>query len=93
MFQILIIPLHATANTALFFRSKETADIAHKNIHDMQKGTIPSEILNQTDDFGVTLTIDRANICYAMLIDVEKQQEIGQLMGQQQRGARLVPHP
>jgi len=81
MFQIVVVPSDNKANAALFFKRKETADVAHKQIHDAQKGTLPAQVLNITDDFGCTLTIDKEKICCAMMMESEKQKELAMMMG------------
>jgi len=81
MFQIVIVPTDNNANAALFFKTKDTADIAHKNIYDAQKGTLPIQILKIQDDFGCTLTIDKDKICCVMIMDSEKQLELASVMG------------
>lgn len=81
MFQIIIIPNNNKANAALFFKTQESADAAHKNIHDAQKGTLPSQVLTVKDDYGCVMTMDKENICYCMFMDGEKQTELAQKMG------------
>lgn len=82
MFQITIVPsTPGSPAVALWYKTKEVADIAHTNIINAQKGTIPTQILKAEDDFGATVTIDRDTICYVVLIDGDKQAELGRVMG------------
>jgi hypothetical protein len=74
MFQITVISTSPnTPPVGLFFKTKESADIAHKNIYEAQKGTLPVQVLKTEDDFGAILTIDKERIAYAVSIDGEKQ--------------------
>jgi len=81
MIQIVIVPTDNKANAALFFRDMTTAEIAHKNIHEAQKGLIPAQVLRVEDDFGCTLTIDKEKICCVMMMESEKQKELAMMMG------------
>lgn len=81
MFQIMIVPDGSKANAVLFFLSKETCDIAQKNIHEAQKGTLPSQVLTVKDDFGCTVSIDKEKICYAVILDGDKQAELASQLG------------
>lgn len=81
MYQIVIVPTDSKANAALFFKSKDSAEAAHKNIFDAQRGVFATQILKVQDDYGVTLTIDRDKICCVMIMDSEKQMELAAVMG------------
>lgn len=77
MFQITVVPVGANCPpVALFYKSKEAAEISYSNIHAAQKGNLPTEILMAKDDFGAVITIHIHNICYAVFIDGDKQQEL-----------------
>lgn len=91
MFQIIIIPNNSTANGALFFKTRESAEATHKHIHEAQKGTLPAQVLICKDDFGCTLTIDKENICYCVLMDGEKQQELQIMMSGGNAPPRAMP--
>lgn len=85
MFQITIVPsIPGSPATALWFKTKESADAAHTNIHNAQKGVLPTQVLTAKDDFGATLTIDKDSIAYVVLIDGDKQAELATYMGQPQ---------
>ena len=81
MWQIVIVPTDNKANAALFFDRVETAEIAHKQIYDAQKGSLPVQVLKVTDDFGCTLTIDKDKICCVMMMESEKQMKLAAAMG------------
>jgi hypothetical protein len=81
MYQIVLVPTGNKANAALFFKDKEGAESAHDNIVKAQQGNVPFEILKVKDDFGVTLTIHKDNICCVMIMDSEKQMELAAIMG------------
>jgi len=75
MHQIVIIPNNSSANTALFYTTPEKAEIARDNIQaKIKEGG--DFILNQKDEFGVTLIMAVKNISYAMYIDMDKQAQI-----------------
>lgn len=77
MFQITIIPqTPGSPAVALWYKTEAAAQASHINIHNAQKGTLPTQILTAKDDFGATVTIDRDNICYVVFIDGDKQSEL-----------------
>ena|ERR1700677_1878880 len=76
MHQIVVIPSNSTANTALFYKTKERAEIALDNIHKMIKGSGVTDIIKQSDEFGVTLLMDKANLNYCLFIDMAEQQTL-----------------
>lgn len=85
---------------SLFYKTKDTADIAQKNIHEFQKGDTEFPVLKSTDDFGHIVTIHRDNLSHAVYIDHEKTAQLGPPPGQGQRipasgipGARNAPLP
>lgn len=69
MFKILLVPFGSSANAIFFYSTRESAEIAHKNILDMQKGSIDAPVAVIKDDAGHVMTISKGNICYAMFID------------------------
>jgi len=75
MFRVIVVPANSTANVVLLYKSRETAEIAQKNIHDMQKGEA-GLILTAKDDFGHILTIRVQDIVYSLFIDPDKQREL-----------------
>ncbi len=81
MHQIIVIAHNSKANAALFFKTKISAEIAHKAIYDAQKGSLPVQVLKIEDDFGCIMTMDKENICYAMFMDGDKQSELAMMMG------------
>lgn len=86
MFIILVTPISAGGAVSLFYKSKETAEIAHKNIHEFQKGVIEAPVLVAKDDFGHVLTISRLNIAYAVFIDHLQAAQLGPPQGQRPSG-------
>ncbi len=76
MFQLIIVPANSASNSSLFFSTQEKAESAYKNIYDVIKGAKALEVIQQSDEFGITLTIDKANISYALLVDMVRQQDL-----------------
>ena len=76
MHQIILVPNNSTANAALFYRTREKADLAYQNIHEMMRGSKEATVLTERDDFGVLLAIPIANVSYAILGDIAKQNEL-----------------
>ena len=68
MFQIIIVPKDTGATACMYYNTSETAEIAQKNIHEMQRKE--DGILTVKDDYGFVLSMDIKNLCYALLIDV-----------------------
>ena len=86
MYRIMIIPARSANPVGLFFTSRETAQIAQKNIHDVQSGKVDVEVLTAKDDMGHVVTMHRDNIEYALFIDVDVQPE-------QMRPTASAAHP
>lgn len=91
MFIILVMPSNAGTAVSLFYKTKEAADIAQKNIHECQKGAVDAPICVARDDFGHILTIARSNIVYAVLIDHAQAALLGPPPGMQ--GVRPASRP
>ncbi len=74
MHQIMIAPKDSKANIMLSYNSKESCDAAYKNIHDRirQEDTI----LTATDDFGYVLDMQVNNLSYALVVDLDNEQEV-----------------
>ena len=91
LFQITIIPRDSKAQAVLFYSRPEPAEIAHKKIHDAQKGSLPAQILSVDDDYGATLEIDKENISYSVFLDGKKQEELQKYMMMQGQGRPPSP--
>lgn len=74
MYQIMIAPKDSKANIMLSYNSKDSMEGAYKNIHDRirQEGTL----LTAKDDFGYVLDMQVDNISYALIVDLENEQEV-----------------
>ncbi len=75
MHQIVIIPSNSQSPTALIYNTKESADANYKTIHEgLNK---KDSYIWLSDDYGITLIIPTTSISYALVVDLEKQQELG----------------
>lgn len=72
MFQVVIFSKDSQA-TMLWFRTKERAELAYKNIDSV-------EFPEQPDDFGAMLLIPRDNISHVVFNDLSKQAELYKLL-------------
>ena len=81
----MVIPKYSKANLVLFFKSKDTAGIVQKTLHEAQKGLGAAQVIKVEDDFGCVAHIDRDNICYSMVMDGDKQSELAAILGPQGR--------
>lgn len=73
MYKILLIPKNSAMPVGLYFKTRDAAEIAQKNIYNVQKGVNGLDTLLARDDFGHVITMEKENICYALFIDVDEQ--------------------
>lgn len=76
-FQIVLLPTNSPAAAALFYKTREKAEEALLNIHNVQQGKIDVDVLKAKDDYGYILSIPVNNISYALFVDLAKQAELG----------------
>lgn len=70
MYQIVVVPNNTTANLSLSYKTKENANKAWESI--FENGSS----VNETDDFGYVLVIDRDHVSYFLFVDVEAAEDV-----------------
>lgn len=73
MYQVFIVANNSNANISLSFMEKEAAQTA---LLDIDTFVQREKTITLKDDFGYVLKIPFSNLCYAVMIDVEKSQSM-----------------
>lgn len=70
MHQVVLVPNNTGATACMYYNTKESAEAALENIHQMQRKE--DVVVRVKDDYGFVLSMDVRNLAYALLIDVEQ---------------------